>query len=370
MKKTFKATAAFLLILAVAIGMCACSGGAGGKAPGKKIAIVTATLSQNPEEYQRAAQLASEYSYVEHVVYTDTRVGTSGILDFYKRVNDIASDASYGAIVIARANLGAVAAVRAAKAKNPDKLIVCTAPEENIQTLAKSADAILAIDTAKDAAMMVEEAHGRGAQVFVYYATGVQQSTPSIKGSREAAEKKCDELGMTYKFVNCYDVSQALGIKGAQSFMKEDIARQLKNFEGKKIAAYCADISSQAELIKNACPNGIIVAGTSFPSIYDGYTAAFDIEVGKKWDNKSKVFSKVRAAIRENGGTKNQFIVWDDLTASSMTEAAFEYARATLCGEQIDMAKAVKSSFPSKIKVSDKQLDKCTFIYTEDYRVL
>ena len=129
---------------------------------------------------------------------------------------------------------------------------------------------------------MVEEAHGRGAQVFVYYATGVQQSTPSIKESREAAEKKCEELGMTYKFVNCYDVSQALGIKGAQSFMKEDIARQLKNFEGKKIAAYCADISSQAELIKNACPNGIIVAGTSFPSIYDGYTAAFDIEVGKK----------------------------------------------------------------------------------------
>ena len=53
-----------------------------------------------------------------------------------------------------------------------------------------------------------------------------------------------------------------------------------------------------------------------------------------------------------------------------MTEAAFEYARATLCGEQTDMAKAVKSSFPSKIKVSDKQLDKCTFIYTEDYRVL
>lgn len=37
--------------------------------------------------------------------------------------------------------------------------------------------------------MMVEEAHGRGAQVFVYYATGVQQSTPSIRESREAAEK-------------------------------------------------------------------------------------------------------------------------------------------------------------------------------------
>ena len=131
------------------------------------------------------------FLWLEHVVYTDTRVGTSGILDFYKRVNDIASDASYGAIVIARANLGTVAAVRAAKAKNPDKLIVCTAPEENIQTLAKSADAILAIDTARDAAMMmVEEAHGRGAQVFVYYATGVQQSTPSIKESREAALRR------------------------------------------------------------------------------------------------------------------------------------------------------------------------------------
>lgn len=370
MKKLLKTATAFLLILAVAAGLCACSGGAGGKAPGKKIAIVTATLSQNPEEYRRAAQLASKYSYVEHVVYTDTRIGTSGILDFYKRVNDVAADESYGAIVIARANLGAVAAVRAAKAKNPDKIIVCTAPVENIETLAKSADAILAIDTAKDAAMMVEEAHGRGAEVFVYYATGVQQSTLNVRESREAAKQKCDELGMTYKFVNCYDVTQTLGIKGAQSFMKEDIARQLKNFEGKKIAAYCADISSQAELIKNVCPNGIIVAGTSFPSVYDGYTAAFNIEMGKKWDDKSKVFSKVRAAIRENGGTKNQFIVWDDLTAVSMTDAAFEYARASLTGEQADMAKAVKSSFPSKIKVSDKKLDKCTFIYTEDYRVL
>ena len=46
MKKTFKAAAAFLLILAVAIGMCACSGGAGGKAPGKKIAIVKVTMSK------------------------------------------------------------------------------------------------------------------------------------------------------------------------------------------------------------------------------------------------------------------------------------------------------------------------------------
>ena len=154
MKKLLKTATAFLLILAVAAGLCACSGGAGGKAPGKKIAIVTATLSQNPEEYQRAAQLASKYSYVEHVVYTDTRIGTSGILDFYKRVNDVAADESYGAIVIARANLGAVAAVRAAKAKNPDKIIVCTAPVENIETLAKSADAILAIYTANQAALM------------------------------------------------------------------------------------------------------------------------------------------------------------------------------------------------------------------------
>ena len=92
MKKLLKTATAFLLILAVAAGLCACSGGAGGKAPGKKIAIVTATLSQNPEEYRRAAQLASKYSYVEHVVYTDTRIGTSGILDFYKRVNDVAAD--------------------------------------------------------------------------------------------------------------------------------------------------------------------------------------------------------------------------------------------------------------------------------------
>lgn len=40
---------------------------------------------------------------------------------------------------------------------------------------------------------------------------------------------------MTYKFVNCYDVSQALGIKGAQSFMKEDIARQLKNLRARRL---------------------------------------------------------------------------------------------------------------------------------------
>ena len=82
MKKTFKATAAFLLILAVAIGMCACSGGAGGKAPGKKIAIVTATLSQNPEEYQRAAlwRIKSDSSIEdEAVVVCESSASEGGV---------------------------------------------------------------------------------------------------------------------------------------------------------------------------------------------------------------------------------------------------------------------------------------------------
>lgn len=370
MKKIFKAAVALLLVAGFAMGMCACSGADSSREPDKKIAVVTASLSQNPEEYQQAAALAREYSYVEHVVYTDTRIGTSGILDFYDRVQSIASDSKYGAVVIVRANLGTVAAVRAAKAKNPDLLVVCAAPEENIETLAKYADAVLAVDTARDAANMVEEAHGQGAQVFVFYATGNQQGTPSMKEAREAAQAKCDELGMEYKFVNCYDVSQSLGIKGAQSFMREDIARQLRNFEGKKIAAYCADLSAQSELIKVACEKGIIVAGTSLPSIYDGYTAAFDIEMGKNWDNKSKVFRQVKSAIKKNGGGSKQFFVWDELTASSMLRASFEYARTSLTGGQADMAAAVEDNFSSKIKISDKQLDRCTFIYTEDYRAL
>ena len=32
--------------------------------------------------------------------------------------------------------------------------------------------------------------------------------------------------------------------------------------------------------------------------------------------------------------------------------------------------KGLEYKNPDKIKVSDKKLDKCTFIYTEDYRVL
>lgn len=371
MKKIFKSAAALLLVLCVIASLCACSGGGiGSGKPSKKIAIITATLSQNPEEFQQAAAIARDYDYVDHIVYTDTRIGTSGILDFYKNVNDIASNPDYGAIVLPRANSGAVAAVRAAKAKNPKLLVVCTAPEESIDTLAKSADAILAVDTAKDAALMVEKAHDNGAEVFVFYTTGVRQGTPSIKEARTAAEQKCKELDMTYKFVNSYDVSQTLGIKGAQSFIREDIARQLANFEGKKIAAYCADISSQPELIKTAAEKGIMVMGTSLPSIYDGYTSAFDIDLGQKWDDKSKVFTKVRTAIRENGGEKNQFFVWDELTGASMVKASFEFARATLCGEAASMASAVEGNFSKKIKVSDKQLDKCTFIYTEDYRTL
>lgn len=371
MRKIFKSVAALVLVLCVVASLCACSGGGiGSGEPSKKIAIVTASLSQNPEEFRQAAAIARDYDYVDHIVYTDTRIGTTGALDFYKNVIEIASNSEYGALVLPRANSGAIAAVRAAKAKNPELLVVCTAPEENIETLAKSADAILAVDTAKDAALMVEKAHDNGAEVFVFYTTGARQGTPSVKEARTAAEQKCNELGMTYKFVNCYDVAQSLGIKGAQSFMREDIARQLNNFEGKKIATYCADISSQPELIKTAAQKGVMVMGTSLPSVYDGYTSAFDIDMGDKWDNKSKVFSKVRAAIREEGGAKNQFFVWDELTGVSMVNAAFEYTRATLCGEETSMVSAVEDNFSKKIKVSDKALDKCTFIYTEDYCTL
>ena len=86
-------------------------------------------------------------------------------------------------------------------------------------------------------------------------------------------------------------------------------------------------------------------------------------------------YDVVNEVINDNGcklrtGTQSLYGAIFGEEDNTYITKAFEYARATLCGEQIDMAKAVKSSFPSKIKVSDKQLDKCTFIYTEDYRVL
>ena len=65
MKRAFQSVLSFLLVMSMAVCLCACSGGIGNKEPALKIAILTSPESQSPEEYRRAMEIAQEYKYAE-----------------------------------------------------------------------------------------------------------------------------------------------------------------------------------------------------------------------------------------------------------------------------------------------------------------
>lgn len=357
----------FLLVMSMAVCLCACSGGIGNKEPALKIAILTSPESQTPEEYRRAAEIAQEYKYAEIFTCADSRVASSGVSDVYTKAVALAEDKSVGAIIFARANRYTKAAAEAAKAKNPKLLIVCTAPEEDVEKLGTVADMVLTVDTQRDAAMMVEHAKEQGAQVFIFYSPGRHQSTLSVREAREAAEVKCAELGMEYKFVNCYDTLQSLGLNGAKQFIREDISRQMKNYDGKKLAVFSTEQTVQPKLVELALEKGFILAGTGFPSPYEGYASALNINLGKNWDSKGKLLREIKSSLKDRGAQKGQFVVWNELTGVSMLNSAFEYARSVLCGDTPNMAKIVKANFSNNIKLSDKLVKNCWFVYAEDY---
>ncbi len=309
MKKTlFKKVTAILLMLILVLSFAACKDNASGKedkivVSEKKVAILVAPEAQYPEDYKAAQELAAEYP--EKVIvkeYSDSRILRAGDPEIMQFTKELASDPEIGAIVYARATQFTTNAIRSAEAVNPEIVTICIEPEESIETISSIANLVFCADWAKVAADVVATAKAQGAEHFVVFSHNRHLTNNPMYSSANAAFKaECEAQGINYIYDNSVDPIYSSGIKGAQLYIRESIARLYSNekISGNNVALFSTDSSVQSTLIEVANDRGLIYVCPSFPTAYNGLGEVYEIAKPEKVSDIKTYIENAKTAATE-----------------------------------------------------------------------
>ena len=347
-KSLFKKITAIFLILVLVFSFAACKDNAAGKndkvvEPEKKIAILVAPEAQYPEDYKAAQELAAEYP--EKVIvkeYSDSRVLRAGDPEIMQFSRELAADPEIGAIIYARATQFTTNAIRAAEAQNPNTVTICIEPEESIETISSLANLVFCADWAKVAADAVAAAKAQGAEHFVVFSHNRHITNNPMYSSANAAFKaECEAQGINYVYDNAIDPIYSSGIKGAQLYIKESIARLYSNekISGNNVALFSTDSSVQPTLVEIAAGRGLIYVCPSFPTAYNGLGEVYAIEKPEKISNIKAYIENAKAIELTESEAAPKFSMYSFPLAATLLKGAvhcaFDILNGTLTAENL-----------------------------------
>ncbi len=336
-KSLFGKITAIILVLVLIFSFAACKGKTSNEEAvtesEKKIAILVAPEAQYPEDYKAAQELAAEYP--EKVIvkeYSDSRVLRAGDPEIMQFSKDLAGDSTIGAIIYARATQFTTNAIRAAESVNPEIVTICIEPEESIETIASLANLVLCADWAKVAKDAVAAAKAQGAEQFVVFSINRHiTNNPMYTSLNTAFKSECEAQGLTYVYDNAVDPIYSSGIKGAQLYIRESIARLYNNdkISGNNIALFSTDSSVQSTLIDIANERGLIYVCPSFPTAYNGIGEVYEIAKPEKINDVKTYIESAKAAATDGKAKLN---IYSFPLASTLLKSAVHCAFDILNG--------------------------------------
>lgn len=304
-KSLFAKIISVILILVLVFSFAACKDNKNETItePEKKVAILVAPEAQYPEDYKAAQELAAEYP--EKIIvkeYSDSRILRAGDPEIMQYSKELASDPEIGAIIYARATQFTTNAIREAESVNPEIVTICVEPEESIETISSLANLVFCADWAKVAADTVAEAKERGAEHFVVFSINRHiTNNPMYTSLNTAFKNECEAQGLKYVYDNSVDPIYSSGIKGAQLYIRESIARLYNNdkISGTNVALFSTDSSVQSTLIEIANERELIYVCPSFPTAYNGIGEVYEIAKPEKISDIKTYIENAKAAATE-----------------------------------------------------------------------
>ncbi len=347
-KSLFRKITAILLILVLVFSFAACKDNSSGKndevvEPEKKIAILVAPEAQYPEDYKAAQELAAEYP--EKVIvkeYSDSRILRAGDPEIMQFSKELASDPEIGAIIYARATQFTTNAIRSAEAANPDIVTICIEPEESIETVSSLANLVFCADWAKTAADVVAAAKAQGAEHFVVFSINRHiTNNPMYSAANAAFKAECEAQGLNYVYDNAVDPIYSSGIKGAQLYIRESIARLYNNekISGTNVALFSTDSSVQSTLIEVSNERGLIYVCPSFPTAYNGLGESYEIAKPENANDIKAYIEAAKAAVATDAEGKAKLSIYSFPLASTLLKGAvycaFDILNGTATSENL-----------------------------------
>ena len=296
---------AALLVLTMAVSLAACGKKAGKvkvDLPDKKVAILVAPESQDPETFRRAKEL--EAAYPKNVVvreYADSRVLKAGDPEIKTIAEELAADETVGALVFARATQFTDISISAAKTKNPALKFLCVEPEQTLAKLAERSDYVFCCDWSKAAPAIITQAKAQGAETFVMLSFDRQLNDNALtSGARVAFESACKEQGLTFYYEPSTDPIFSGGIAKAQQYIAESAARLRRNqkIANENVCLFSTDSAVQTALLTLAEKNGFVYVSPAFPSVYTGVAELFpDLKAPEKVKDTAAFLTALKEAV-------------------------------------------------------------------------
>lgn len=352
MKKLFCLLMAALLVFALA--GCKKAVKSDGGVQSDKIGIITGCGTEDQEELCAAKSINEKYAgETALATYTDA---TSLLL----AAQTFAGDPSIKALIIVKAGDGTLMAIDKAKQLNPELLIICGAPSEDVAAIAGKADIVMLFDKLKMGAAIPEKAAGMGAATLIHYSCASLLADKTVAAYRELMIAACEQCGVTYLDVTAPDPTGGTGIDGAKQFIMDDVARQVAQY-GKDTAFFSSDDALQEPLISAVLEQGAIFPQQSNPSPFCGYPAALDIDVSSHEGDVSYMLDNIKAKLTERA-QQGRMSTWGASVNKLMLQSGVEYALRYIqgvTGDASDGGEVDESALISLIHKFAGGEDKC-----------
>lgn len=305
--------------------------------PQKKVAILVAPEAQYPEFYRAAAELAAEYP--ESVIvkeYSDSRILKAGNPEIMTLSQELAEDSGIGAIIYAGATQYTSLAISAAKKINSSLVTLCIEPEESLDTVSDLSDLVFCANRKALANDIISNAKEAGAEYFVMFSFNRHTENPLYAGAKSYFENACKENGITFVYDNSVDPIFSGGISASQLYIREAVARLIKNntVGDKGVALFSTDSSVQSTLVTVAEERGFIYSCPAFPSAYNGVGENYEIELPEKITDTSSYIKSLSAAVSSESGAT--LFVYSHPLAATLLEGALISAFDMLNGKTTD----------------------------------
>ncbi len=297
-----------------------------------KIGIMSSTVTQNEEEFRKAAEMQQKYGAdrILHTTYPDKFMQEQETT--ITNMLEMASTPGVKAIVMVQAVPGAVAAVDKVRELFPDILFILGSPQEDPNVIAKKGDIVLNTDDLGRGYQIAEHAKAMGAETLVHYSFPRHMSIEFLAKRRALMKERAEQLGIRFVDEDAPDPTSDAGVPGTQQFIMEDVPRKIAQY-GKNTAVFGTNCAMQEPLIRQAVANGGIFPVQCCPSPYHALPAALAISVpADKKGNVPWMLEQIKEKVAQAGAT-GRVATWPVPVNMMFIEAGVEYAIAWINGE-------------------------------------
>lgn len=299
---------------------------------GSKIGILCSPVSWGEENYRMVEKYIAEYGedrFILNTIPDDADTQTQITL-----AQNMAMDPECTVIIFNEAVAGGIAAMNAARAINPDIVIIAVNLNEEPIEVASVADMACGKSLVDFATSIVNTAAAKGLEVVSYLVPADTMGSTNNVTRIETMQSVGEELGINVVVTVLPNQQDANARTALEQAAKEDVYNKTNEY-GDKVGFFCASSFAYVPTLTGIieCKKGYLISladpGPFGPAYCDvfGIVAPDDHQLDLEWTNKA-----IAEKCVEND-VVGRFGNWKFSFLSSFMSASIEYAMAYQAGE-------------------------------------